>query len=279
MTKTTKIRTEQIMVTPQLAEKWLEGNTHNRPLRANRVEQYASDMKGGRWRLTHQGVAFSDTGVLLDGQHRLYAIWQTGIPIEMMVTYGLPEDSQQFIDEGLPRSVVDVQKLSGDSKVNTYRVAVARRMLIGTRTQVIMTRQEQIEFLQNHETALDFVLDEVFQGKKRALVMPAPVGAAVGRAFYHEDKARLKEFGAILLGGMPSGGADSGAHLLCQWLLARAPEHGQKISKEVLIYTKAERAIVAFINRENLRTLYPAKDEQWPLTGEMRRRPAPAKKK
>ena len=58
-------------VTPSQAANWLEGNTHNRPVTQAHVERLAAEMSAGRWRLTHQGIAFSTRGVLLDGQHRL----------------------------------------------------------------------------------------------------------------------------------------------------------------------------------------------------------------
>jgi len=266
-----RVKTENVLVTVALATKWLEGNTHNRPVRDSRVHQYANDMKEGRWGVSHQGIAFAEDGTLLDGQHRLWAILEAKVPIEMMVTTGLPMDAQKYIDEGLPRSVVDVMKLDGQENISAYRAAVARRMLIGTRTQVILSRQEQIDFIHQHEKAINFVVDEVFQGKKKSRVMPAPVGATLARAYYHEDRDRLKEFGQILLGDMPKGPDDSGAHLLCQWLMANAPEHGQRISREVLIYMKSQRAILAFCKREHIRTLYLMKDEQYPLATEARR--------
>ena len=43
-------------------------------LTANYDPWIARDMKAGHWRLTHQGIAFDPAGVLIDGQHRLWAI-------------------------------------------------------------------------------------------------------------------------------------------------------------------------------------------------------------
>lgn len=69
------VRTEWKVVTPAMATKWLEeGNTHNRKVRDSVVMRYAADMKAGRWKQTHQGIAFNGDGTLLDGQHRLFAI-------------------------------------------------------------------------------------------------------------------------------------------------------------------------------------------------------------
>ena len=61
-------------VTPELAEEWLKNRAPNRKLRGTVVDSYASDMSAGRWRLTHQGIAFDEAGRISDGQHRLAAI-------------------------------------------------------------------------------------------------------------------------------------------------------------------------------------------------------------
>src|SRR5262249_37047897 len=151
-------------VTPEMATLWLEGKCHNRPIRDSRVHQYASDMKAGRWRLTHQGVAFDEDDQLIDGQHRLYGLLEANVPVEMLVSRGWARETQQFVDEGLPRSVADVIRLADpDSSVSQYRVAVSRRMLVGTRTQVILSRQELIAFMATHDKAISFALEDAFQ--------------------------------------------------------------------------------------------------------------------
>jgi len=61
-------------VSPDMALKWLEGNTHNRPINQAHVNRLAKEITAGRWQLTHQGIAFDTKGILIDGQHRLWAI-------------------------------------------------------------------------------------------------------------------------------------------------------------------------------------------------------------
>lgn len=62
------------LVTPKMAAEWLKLNTANRKLRRWWASAIASAIKRGEYVCTHQGVAFSASGVLLDGQHRLVAI-------------------------------------------------------------------------------------------------------------------------------------------------------------------------------------------------------------
>jgi len=61
-------------ITPQQARHWLEhNNNHNRHLNPTTVKKYASDMREGNWQMNSMPIVFSDTGQLLDGQHRLAA--------------------------------------------------------------------------------------------------------------------------------------------------------------------------------------------------------------
>jgi hypothetical protein len=102
-------RTEQVLVTPELASKWLAQNTvSNRRVSIRTVDAYAVEMKAGRWLLTHQGIAFNRTGELVDGQHRLHAIVAAGVPIEMMVSTGLPIEYNSPIDQGYNRSLAQL---------------------------------------------------------------------------------------------------------------------------------------------------------------------------
>ena len=43
---------------PDMAARWLDGNTHNRPVKQTLVDRFVRDMQAGRWQLTHQGIAF-----------------------------------------------------------------------------------------------------------------------------------------------------------------------------------------------------------------------------
>lgn len=97
-----------------MAAEWLESNTINRPLRRSVVEGLVLAYQRGEHRLTHQGIAFADSGELLDGQHRLTAIakMHADFSVEMMVTTGLPKDAFDSIDQGLKRSHGDVLRIS-----------------------------------------------------------------------------------------------------------------------------------------------------------------------
>lgn len=96
-----------MQITPDLAAEFLKRNTGNRTIRKTAVNQYADDLRRGNWKLTHQGVAISPSGRLLDGQHRLWAIVQSGISAQMVVALDVDDDSYAVIDRGKPRRLTD----------------------------------------------------------------------------------------------------------------------------------------------------------------------------
>lgn len=108
--KTEDITLEKI--TPLTARKWLvDHNTNNRRLRMWWAQAMAAAMARGEWITTHQGVAFTESGRLVDGQHRLEAICQYGSPVEMFVFRGVPDNAFKVIDVGVKRKTEDLTGL------------------------------------------------------------------------------------------------------------------------------------------------------------------------
>lgn len=96
-----------VQVTPELAESWLERNSRNRKISPESVDRYARNITKNRWPFTGDPVQFSDEGLVLNGQHRLTAIKQTGKTLPLLVITGLNEDTQAFMDGGRKRNAAD----------------------------------------------------------------------------------------------------------------------------------------------------------------------------
>jgi hypothetical protein len=95
-------------VTPALAQKYLESMTTNRPLRHGVVEFYAREMSQGLWKSNGQGLIFDEGGHMLDGQHRCWAVIESNLNVDMMVTRGVKKEAFDTIDTGAMRSAGDV---------------------------------------------------------------------------------------------------------------------------------------------------------------------------
>jgi hypothetical protein len=107
-----KVVTKRVSVTPAMAAKWLERNTHNRTVSQYVVDAYATDMKNGHWMFSHQGIAFDEDGNMIDGQHRLWAIVESGKTVDMLVTTGLSKESVNGVSI-TTMDVVDRGKVRG----------------------------------------------------------------------------------------------------------------------------------------------------------------------
>lgn len=114
-----------VVVTPDRAAKWLERNTHNRNVRPQTLERYKHDMLNGQWHLDGSPIRFSKDGTLLDGQHRLAAIAETGISQQMLIVVGLVAESQAVMDTGRARTAADALSMEGHS-VSTGLAAAAK---------------------------------------------------------------------------------------------------------------------------------------------------------
>ena len=140
-----------IMVSPEMAERWLSRNKVNRNLRNAKVAQYARDMAAGDWTITGEAIKFDREGKLIDGQHRCWAITESGCTVSMFVIRGLPPESQSVMDSGMGRTAGDNLSMQG-FKYATTVAAIARRMKAYTEggDPKAVTNSEVYAFVDSH---------------------------------------------------------------------------------------------------------------------------------
>lgn len=102
------MKTQIMTITPAAAKAFLENNTDNRKKRGWWVLSLANMIKRGEWILTHQGIAFTKSGKLIDGQHRLEAIVESGIALEILVVTDVDDEAFKVIDSGVKRTLSDL---------------------------------------------------------------------------------------------------------------------------------------------------------------------------
>jgi hypothetical protein len=116
-------------ITPKIAAEILTRNTHNRFIRQRHVDAMARDMANGQWRMTGESIKIAKDGTVLDGQHRLLAIVQSGITIKTAIVYNLDLDDQTVMDSGRARKFSDVLKIRGET-YSTDKAALTRRIIM-----------------------------------------------------------------------------------------------------------------------------------------------------
>jgi len=119
------VRSRVLKISPTRAGEMLEANSSNRPLSTATVRSFAEAMRRGDWLVTHQGIAFDTRGVLVDGQHRLAAIIEADVPVEVTVFTEVEPDTFDVLDTGKKRNAADVLAIEGE-KSTTLLAAMVR---------------------------------------------------------------------------------------------------------------------------------------------------------
>jgi hypothetical protein len=149
------LQVDLIQITPEIAEKWIGQNTHNRRSRDRKITQYAEDMQAGRWNINGETIIFANTGRLLDGQNRLLAIIEGNTPMVSLVVRGVADATQETMDTGAARTLADTLRLRRET--NVYVLASALRKCVayertgvpyGPRHQT--SNNQALEFLNRH---------------------------------------------------------------------------------------------------------------------------------
>jgi hypothetical protein len=192
-------------VTPELAQQWLGTNLRNRNLRPGGVAQYARDMESGRWRFTGEPIKFSVDGALLDGQHRLHAVFKSGVTLPMLVVRGLPAESQTFMDTGLKRTAPDALALMGEKQTSVLSSVAGMVVNDGARMSRRVSHAEILEVLAA-EPLIRTITTEIMPALKLTCATPAVLGYAYWRLDKVSPDDTAKFFGALSsLAGLPAG--------------------------------------------------------------------------
>ena len=106
---------KQVTITPEYANELLRMNINNRNVRQTKVDALAASMKKGEWELSNDAITISEGNILLNGQHRLLAIVQSGVPCDFILLTGVSNSSFDIMDTPTLRRVSDVIQRKGGS--------------------------------------------------------------------------------------------------------------------------------------------------------------------
>jgi hypothetical protein len=119
---------EEVIVTPGLANVILGNNPDNRNVGPAKLAQFASDMRHGRWALNGEPLIIAKTGELNDGQHRLNALIEANVSLPMIFQFGLERDTRFTVDQGKCRSAADYLGMEGMPNA-TATASIARLVI------------------------------------------------------------------------------------------------------------------------------------------------------
>ncbi|MBI1338293.1 MAG: hypothetical protein GC164_15225 [Phycisphaera sp.] len=259
----------RVHIDPDQAFRWLDQhNTNNRKVSQKYVERLARDMTEGRWVLTNNGISFGPDGTLLDGQHRLWAIIESGCTIEMFVYQDMDPKSMMAIDCGKTRSMADILNIAGENgEVSKNDMATLRAMLAGYSNPPTFSPSEASAAMRRHHDAIAFAVANTPTVASARGVNTAITRAVIARAYYSVDRAMLKDFCRKLTTGIVTSGDEGVVVLLRQHL---QENRGSAFSQRVQRYGKVERVLAAWLKGENPSRIYPASVELFPLPEEVK---------
>lgn len=122
-------RVEWVDVTPELALEWLTTTNIQRKVSLPTVSMYMQDMVAGRWSDDSTAICFNKAGELVNGQHRLTAVFECGCTIRFLVMFGVSDDAILRMDSGRPRTAADQMHIHGLKNANDV-AAIIRPVLL-----------------------------------------------------------------------------------------------------------------------------------------------------
>lgn len=164
------MKAEIILITPEMANKYLKRNVKNRNLNMNHVKKLAQEIKSGRWVLNGVPIQFNDKGELINGQHRLNAIIVANIAIQLLVITGV-SDPRAFdtIDQNsLVRGAHTILQLKGIPNA-TRMVSIAKKLMLWDQTEdksaftilagKALSTVEIADYYEEHQDDITFIYD------------------------------------------------------------------------------------------------------------------------
>ena len=261
--------------TPAKAQKILDKqNTSNRSLRHGVVEKYADDMRNGRWTRCVVPISFFSDGTLADGQHRLFAVIESGVPQTFEVLHGITKEDMLNIDTGLNRTLVDSVSLAGlNITLSNQLLSYARGVHYGDRGSVALSNTKRLMLVETYRPHLEWTISN---GPKGHSIRNGPVMSAIARAHMHNvNLERLKRFCEVLTNGQSNGMQDSAAVTLRNYLknLGNAASRAS-VWRETFL--KVQNSIKYFVANKELKVIKGVLEEAYPLPAVPKKRAAKA---
>lgn len=191
---------EVMTITPDDAVSWLRCNKNNRTIRKRHVQFLASEILSGNWQVNGQAIVIADNEQVLDGQHRLFAIIESGKAIQSLVVYGITEGAFRTIDTGAVRTGADALCLHfPDIAALTVRVAATavqwcvRLEKESVHSHVRVSNTDTIKYVQEHMSLLQCA-DTLQSFPKDARPLSLGLGTALYEMFTRKKAEMADEF-------------------------------------------------------------------------------------
>lgn len=256
-------------ITPEKAADLLEKNTNNRSLSYGSVSKIANDIKAGNWNPNvGSAISIDDKGILRDGQHRLWAVVESGIGIYTWVCRNVASDG--IYDDTRKRSLSDQITIMKPDTKRIYRsanyVSIARWFIMELSDQNVrraISPSEIIDFTEQHKKDLDGFFMNFHMKTARGVSISAVIIALFMAYMCEVDLEDINAFYEILCTGMSSSPEEYPIIAFRNYLLKRTYRN---IEKEDII--RCQYAINRYVAKSCATKLYLPKDYIYPMPWE-----------
>lgn len=233
------ISAELMCITPKIAHDLLKNALPNRPLSKARVRALIDDLRNGRWRTNGESIIFDSNLQLLDGQHRLMAVVESGISITALVVVGVPPTAMPSIDQGRSKGGADVLHMARLPRAQ--QLASAARWLWRyeqqrmRQTTVLLRDYELPQFI-HQRPALQASLE---WGRSIRTLVPQGCASMLYFVMAQKDGWTAKPFFHGLATGQNLSAADALWHVRERLLKDRRPLHHAVIVERAALVVQA----------------------------------------
>lgn len=247
-------RSEDIDITPQLAAEWLKQNRGNRPISLSAVRDIKEAINAGEWQYNSEPIVFADTGRLLNGQHRLMAIRDSGKTCRSRVVFDMSEKVFLTYDVNGKGNRSPSDRLHGhgikNSNVKSATISFLRYFENdGVFQQGKIRPTILLELADKFNADIDWALKHTSRKSAAGLTLSAPVHAPIAW-MRHMDEKGVAEFAAYLRNSDAPRGTP--AHLA---MSAIANSRGSDTTARYELALKVLRALECHINGESVGVL------------------------
>lgn len=193
------MKVEMTTITPADAERMLQLNKGNRPVNTSHVAVLAREMKLGRWKVNGDTICMNGTR-LIDGQHRLMAVVESGCTIQTLLVEGVDSDVFNTKDVGRRRSAGDTLAVLGEvetRKLASALIVVDRYMTGRMMQRVRYTNTEVVDLLAKYPG----VRESIGKTRETKRLVPNSVLTACHYLFAQRDADAASQFVVDLIGG------------------------------------------------------------------------------
>tara|TARA_R110001599_G_scaffold28484_4_gene98527 strand:- start:621 stop:1580 length:960 start_codon:yes stop_codon:yes gene_type:complete len=218
----------------------------NRTLKKRNVNFLSRAISEDGWKRHAGNIKFDTTGTLIDGQHRLNAIAESGKILEVIVEKGCDAETTPAIDQGDNRTLTHAvqfgKKLKGLTPKQTgwftTRAVQILRSIVNIEGKPVAegtlserskgySANQVVEVINDHKSAMAFVFGN--KSKKKGFTRPAILGPII--SFISEDWDKGVKFYNDFI-GIPHKGKSNAGRMLGTHLerVNNMKERGEKMS-------------------------------------------------